>query len=316
MNIGNKISISEEQNITYIDIEDNALFDDLMLAKRKYKNYFFLSLDNIILKDNEKLDRQKIFIVNKPYDKKIITLNHYYIVILVRSKKENINIIIDRENNNYIITRSDNSTLITRKYCSNGLDNSLLKKDALFLANNILDDLNQYSLIKNYMYWYDPYESLSIVPNSHFHPIISNDLICLSWTFKKEEDYIDEKDRESLDIILNDTRERVGDISFAFINNEVDGFTYDGNISYDIKECFRNKGYATQALNLLKEILKNNNFNKSRNLFISTLPENTFSQRVALSNGFRLFYSGSVPEYDMLNFSEGVKNVVVYQLKI
>lgn len=88
---------------------------------------------------------------------------------------------------------------------------------------------------------------------------------------------INEEKHEFLDIIMNDTREIIGDISFDYMCGS--GFTYGGNVSYFIKEEYRHNDYATKALTLLKELLKNNTYSGDKDLYISTLPDNEFSQK-------------------------------------
>ena len=83
-------------------------------------------------------------------------------------------------------------------------------------------------------------------------PIIENDVIYLSISHRslyKDID-INQLGYACFDIIIKETKEKVGNISFDYSCNY--GFTYSGNVSYNIEEPFRNKHYATMALGLLK----------------------------------------------------------------
>ena len=74
--------------------------------------------------------------------------------------------------------------------------------------------------------------------------------------------------------------------------------------------------YATRALRLLKQYIANQFAEEAKNLYISTLPDNIYSQQVALKNGAELIYEGAVPETETVRAIDGVKEVKVYQIKL
>jgi len=115
-------------------------------------------------------------------------------------------------------------------------------------------------------------------------------------------------------IILNCTNEIIGDICLYYYENS--DFSYRGNVSYSIDKQYRNKHYATNALNLLKNILQNHKYSGDKNLYISTLPENIASQKVAINNNGILFYDGMVPQTDSLYYINGIKKVKIYKIEI
>ena len=297
----NEIDFYEDEELFYIIIPNNYSYNDL--------KEFNISKDYFIFKSEDLLERQKIYLVKGKY---VITFSHNLIKLFDKTHNYLNKIIIDREKNSYYISSNDD------KYCfsSNSSSNTLNKIDALYMARDILDNICSYPDINNSMFCYDPYSSLKIVPSRNYYPLISNDVITISWPYRYKETDINIQDRELLNIILNSTNEKIGDISFCFINYRKDGFTYDGNISYQIDDEFQNKGYATMALGLLKELLKDNKKIKNKNMFISTLPDNIFSQKVALNNGGKLIYSGLVPKDDSLYSIGGIEEVKIYQIKI
>ncbi len=91
---------------------------------------------------------------------------------------------------------------------------------------------------------------------------------------------------------------------------------YGGNVDYTIIEKFQNQGYGTQSLALLKELLRDNSYAIKNGLLISTLPDNIYSQKVAIKNGGVLVYDGQVPEDNLLYQLDHVKEVKVYQIQM
>ena len=108
--------------------------------------------------------------------------------------------------------------------------------------------------------------------------------------------------------------ERVGEISFNYLYDSV--FSYSGNVSYEIEKAFQNHHYATIALNLLKDLLKSNEFTGDKDLYIATLPNNIYSQKVAKNNSGVLCYDGKVPEDECIYYIDGIKEVKVYKISI
>ena len=116
------------------------------------------------------------------------------------------------------------------------------------------------------------------------------------------------------DIILNETKEIIGNICFDYSLSE--GFDYSGNIGYSINKEYRHMGYATEALKLLKEFLKQISFNGDKDLYVAMLPENKYSEKVAINNGGILYYEGLIPKEHIIRIREGIKNVKVYKIKM
>lgn len=294
-----KIEVSKSDDITTI----------MILVKCSISEYkeHNLPLLYLVKVDDDTLDRQKIFLVGNDYT---VVFSHRVVNIIDNTSKFKTELFIDREHKSYLL-KQDNGF-----YFDSKLSSKEKKKEALDIACCLLEKIRKYEDIRNTMYCYDLYDSLSIIPDDYYYPLISNELITLSWPYRFNATDINIQENERLDIILNSTRENIGNISFAFSNDVKEGFTYDGNVSYNVKEEFRNNGYATMALALLKELLKNNKKNKCGYLYISTVPENIYSQKVALKNGGELSYCGLVPTNDSLYFIGGIKEINVYKIKL
>ena len=166
------------------------------------------------------------------------------------------------------------------------------------------------------MEFYDYFSKTIIRPKelskTEYHPEISNEQIGLLSCSRNED--ITTSSYLSFDIIKNATLERIGKIGFhAF---KLDELFYGGNIDYTIYEKFRNQGYGTESLTLLKEALKENPYAIKDGLLISTVPENIYSQKIAIKNGGILIYEGEVPKDNLLYQLDHVKEVKVYKISM
>lgn len=229
---------------------------------------------------------------------------------------------IDKNKKNYEITKYiydlHRSIISLKSYQTEKLDCEefeLSRKDALSLAQSLLENLSKISRshqIINIKYCVS--EILNLILDKDFYPVISDDILTLSWPnrYRYELTDINEKfSYTSLDIILNDTREKVGEITYNYTLDS--GFNYGGNVSYEITEQFQNHHYATRALRLLKELLKNNHYDGDKDLYVSTRPENLKSQKVIKNNNGKLVYEGEVPMDACLI---GVNKVRVYRIEV
>lgn len=85
-------------------------------------------------------------------------------------------------------------------------------------------------------------------------------------------------------------------------------------MSYEIYLGYRHKGYASKALVLLKECAKNLDDSYNKELYISTVVDNVYSQHAALKGGAVLYLDTDVPKNDALRFLEKVDHVLIYKL--
>lgn len=144
--------------------------------------------------------------------------------------------------------------------------------------------------------------------------IIKNDKISLIINHIIDKKSIYDLTDACLDIVLNDTKEIIGNICFDYTLSE--GFDYSGNVGYTIDEKYRNMGYASEALNLLKEFINQITFTGDKNLYVAMLPENIYSEKVAINNGGILCYEGAIPKEHIIRITENIKKVKVYKIKM
>ena len=130
----------------------------------------------------------------------------------------------------------------------------LPKNEALSIARTLIEEISTIPNISNYINITDITKILSIYLNKDYYPVISNEILTLSWQNRYGSTNINEKTRATLEIILNETNEVIGTISFNTSYNPNNSYT--GSVSYNIKDEFQNNHYATIALSLLKKLLK------------------------------------------------------------
>lgn len=117
---------------------------------------------------------------------------------------------------------------------------------------------------------------------------IKDNVISLSVSNMVNASEISNKSFECFNIILNKTNEYIGTISFDYYSKNVEY----GNVSYAIKEEYQNKGYATRALRLLIELLKNNSYKGDKDLYFWVSYYNEYSKKVILNNGGEIISGG------------------------
>jgi len=324
--IKNKIDVIKDRDYTLTNIMKECSFSEYLDELKKYENYTKeIPIKMLILDSNNfihsKILKQKIFCFENYGFEYIISMSNNRIKISQSNIKDN-NIYettLEIEPTNFHVTNYIHDLNYRTRVCKgydNNIDNRELeldKKEALSLAQQLLEKLKNMNTLYKMINIYYIYRKLNLLPNTWYNPILSDDVITLSSARYSSINTINGVKNCTLDIILNDTREQVGNITF---NLKKDNFTYDGNVGYQIKEKFQNNGYATRALKLLKEIVKTNEYVGDKDLFISTTPDNIFSQKVAENNSGDLIYNGEVPENDAFNYKYGVKEVKVYQIRM
>ena len=173
---------------------------------------------------------------------------------------------------------------------NNDYINNLSKNKAFTYAKTLLDDIYTIDKIKNIIDVNLLYKKLNIITKDKYNPVISDDKISLC-TIKKEDNILDKKS-SFFSIVLNDTKEVVGDISYNYMN---EGPSELGNVMYNVKEKYRHNGYCTRALSLLIKLLKNNTYNGNKDLYLATI--NEYSMRVAKRNG-GVLYNGEYKDLE------------------
>ena len=186
---------------------------------------------------------------------------------------------------------------------------------ANYLIKDILYDLENVDGINKYINIDDLYNKTNYLFLNTYHPIVKNKKIALSLSSDNfEHNYFDNRNCIKFDIVLQKSKVKVGEIFFDYFL--ADGFNYSGNVSYYIRSNFRNRGYATEALKLLKEFLCSENFNKNIKILLAIKPTNISSMKVATNNGAKLIYDGEVPDNEPINYIDGAKKIKIYKIDI
>lgn len=267
--------------------QDSSINNEL---KKKIIGSILKYNPDVINEDIKVLPLEIYFVTNKNSEYEIIKENDNNFLISKKTySNQNIEeIIIEFKNNNYkidkMVHKNNGSTFDIKTYSkdNNNYSNKLSKEDAFTYAKKMLDDMCMTKEIKNIIDVNLLYKKLNIITKDKYNPVISDDKISLC-TIKKE-DNINNKKRENFLIVLNDTFEVVGDISYNYLN---EGPSELGNVIYNVKKEYRHNGYCTKALNLLKELLKNNTYNGDKSLYLATI--NEYSIKVAKKNGGVLY---------------------------
>ena len=317
----------KENDIIGIEIEKCSFSDFLKYGDMIDK--YNICLRNFIydgpLSQDTILENQKIYIIENNNKKYLITLNEKKAIISeYQTTDENIYEIqlkLDLNQKEFKISKYIHNltySTIETKFYPIKKDKFkqcfvLEKVEAYSLVNSLLSNLSKIKDINNIIDLCEVYHILNLMPNDYYTPVISDENISLSWIYSEKDKDLNKQNYVFFDIFLNDTKEVVGNISFDYNNG---GFSYCGNVSYAIKEQYKGNHYATTALKLMKELLKNNEYDGDKDLYVSTIPTNIKSQRVIENNNGYLIYEGSVPEDESIFFIDGIKEVKVYRINI
>lgn len=153
---------------------------------------------------------------------------------------------------------------------------------------------------------YDIYNATNLVDETQYKVVIEDDIVeLLLLNFRTYDTW------RHLTISLKKTKEDIGYIEFHL---EEDNFSYKGNVSYEIKEPFRKRGYATRALGLAKKLVEQYGNEVDKCLYIATTKDNLASQKVILNNGGKLFYEGCVPLGDIVRIQNKIDYVKIYTI--
>lgn len=117
-----------------------------------------------------------------------------------------------------------------------------------------------------------------------------------------------------LNIADSYTYEVVGTIELSLNKKDKSNFSYSGNVSYKINSEHEHKGYATDALRALIDYVKTLSDEYNKELYIASLVDDEYYQRVAISNGGVLEYDGEVPDGDSLAAINKIKEVKIYKI--
>ena len=232
-----------------------------------------------------------------------------------------LHVILSNRTRMYLSEDGDLSYLMINSRCAyfvfsckgNKVDSYSLEDDKKANYSNILEFISKYGTIVGDIFLNElPYFSISsrIYIHDAFVKIIERDDIAL---VRIKNAYCSE---ESFGYYIVDQNKNAigGDISMDLSNTGKDNFSYCGNVSYEIYLGCRHKGYASKALVLLKECAKNLDDSYNKELYISTVVDNVYSQHAALKGGAVLYLDTDVPKSDALRFLEKVNHVLIYKL--
>lgn len=318
-----KIRVLDEKGLIKIEILEACTLENFQCPIKIPIRILLREGTNLL---NTKILTQTIYFYEENEYIYFISQNEDFIHLSQRIIKEDqileIEVKVDKKKKNYSITKyihdKNYSTKEVKKYPMKE-DSAfqffcLEKKEAICLLQTLINCLEQSNKIGQFFSLRELYSCIPLVPDKDFNPVIWNDKITLSVSrFFKDNDILAEKNF-IFAIMLNETREKIGSIGYCYHENG--GFTYTGNVYYDIEEYYQHQGYATLALELLKNLLQKNKVVNDKDLYISILPNNLYSQKVAVKNHGEVFYHGPVPKEEMLCSLDGVEEVVVYRIKL
>lgn len=321
-----KITLTEQNNIITLTIKEELSLKEFINYLEKTKYSYLLNIIDLkhLTKDNS-IPPKKIITFNKNNITYIISISKNIIKISKKRKQESITeetIEIDKQNYTYIISKLihnlDGSTQEVKIYNKDQSKNHKLfllpKESAIAISKNILEELSLIEEIATIININELFKILNLIPNKDYHPIIGNDTIILSWKDKYGSTDIYIKTRATLDILLYKTKEKIGEITFNYMYNK--NSNYAGNVGYHIESEFQNNHYATEALALLKELLKQHKYKGDKDLYISADINNIRSQKVAQNNNGELYYEGEIPNNDPLSRHSGITHIKMYRIKI
>jgi len=112
------------------------------------------------------------------------------------------------------------------------------------------------------------------------------------------------------DIVLHNTDTVVGEINARFGYNEF--LYYGGHIGYEINEKYRCKGFATEAVELLKQVFLAKGMN---NIYITQSPENIASKRICEKVGAKFIELAELPLDNNMRIERGETHKNIWELK-
>lgn len=298
-----KITITQDSKLTIITIKEKCSLKEYTRIIRKTKYSRLLdTIDIKYLLDNKTILPKKIITYNQN--------NYIYSIFITQNK-----IYITRKTTNTnIIEETINIDKIEYSYQIYQSTHPLTKEKSLIIAKEIIENISKIPSISCHLNIKEITQILNILLEKDYFPIISNNILTLSWQNRYGSTNIYKKQYATLDIILNETQEVIGTVSFNTSYNP--NISYTGNISYNIKDAFQNNHYATIALSLLKELLKKHLLQQNKPLYISAEENNIKSQHVAINNGGELYYEGPIPKSDNLTKFSGITKIKMYKITL
>ena len=158
------------------------------------------------------------------------------------------------------------------------------QKEVICLISELLRKLNNIENIDEILNVYLLEQTINEIIPLKYYIIACDEAISLTT-------YIDNIKCESshtFNIILNETKDKIGLIKFDY-NTDIEKY---GNVFIEIYSKYRNKGYGTKSLKLLKQIIKNNQYEGDRDLYFYVAYWNKPSKQIILKNGGEIINKG------------------------
>lgn len=109
-------------------------------------------------------------------------------------------------------------------------------------------------------------------------------------------------------IVLNETLEEIGHISYTYENDSI-----VGNLSYFLYEEYRNKGYGKKALKLLVDNIRRIDDN---DLYLAIIPNNIASIKLAKSQNAKYIGDVNIPTKYVFSDDGKYSYANMYKIKI
>lgn len=109
-------------------------------------------------------------------------------------------------------------------------------------------------------------------------------------------------------IVLNETLEEIGHISYTYENDSI-----VGNLSYFLYEEYRNKGYGKKALKLLVDNIRRIDDN---DLYLAIIPDNIASIKLAESQNAKYIGDVNIPTKYVFSDDGKYSYANMYKIKI
>lgn len=109
-------------------------------------------------------------------------------------------------------------------------------------------------------------------------------------------------------IVLNETLEEIGHISYTYENDSI-----VGNLSYFLYEEYRNKGYGKKALKLLVDNIRRIDDN---DLYLAIIPDNIASIKLAESQNAKYIGDVNIPTKYIFSDDGKYSYANMYKIKI
>ena len=158
------------------------------------------------------------------------------------------------------------------------------EKEAILLISEMLSKLQNIESIEEILNINLLEQTINQIIPLKYYIIASDEAVSLTTYIEN----IKGERAHTFNIILNETKEKIGLIKFDY-NLDIEKY---GNVFCEIYSKYRNKGYGTRSLKLLKEVIKNNKYKGNKDLYFYVAYWNKPSKKIVLKNGGEIINRG------------------------